>query len=187
MHERCFSGTVVYSDWLTVGVCFTGRKLLCVNPRLMRSIYSNNLICLISIRSKATICLWLVNEMRAYSWIFKLYWAMDSYRHGYTISRQFQFRIKHASESHCKRFPGLSPQMQRMVGDVINLLGVLDQQVLSRYDDLRTIQLTGKEDRRSWEEIHQRLKAIAYEKPCPECCAGRETNAPFVTVKSLWE
>ena len=93
---------------------------------------------------------WLVNTIRCYSWMRKLFVAMRS--SGWTVPKQLRFRIDRAPDTRFKRCDDMTDDMRAMLGSFCAIMTALNEQLLARFAPGKTLTLTEKEDRRIWKD-----------------------------------
>lgn len=93
---------------------------------------------------------WLVNTIRCYNCMRKLFFTMRS--SGWTVPKQLRFRIEHAPDTRFKRCDDMTDDMRAMLGSFCAIMKSLNEQLLTRFERGKTLTLTEKEDRRIWKD-----------------------------------
>lgn len=134
--------------------------------------------------------IWLVNAMRAYRWMFKLYHAMGPWN-GYTVSRQLRLRIEHAPETHFKHCQEMPDEMREMLDTYCDILQILDEQLFSHFESNKTIVLKSREDRQKWDDSLEKLYLLLYRQPnkrrYEESVCTEPTTIAMIPQFRMWE
>ena len=108
--------------------------------------------------------IWLVNAMRAYRWMVKLYRAMGPWN-GYTVSKQLRLRMEHAPETRFRRCQEMPDEMREMLDEYCGILQILNEQLFSHFESNKTIVLKNREDRQKWDDALEKLHLLLNSQP----------------------